>query len=178
MKGNIVKGEDIEVSPSNKKLSAVCGLYCEACTLFIATIEDPKRLKDLAARLGLSEDAIKCYGCRSDKRWPYCEKCTMFACAAGRGIDFCSQCREYPCEDLKKFQAAMPHRIELWNDLERIKAIGYEQWLREIRAHYSCPQCDTINSAYDIKCRKCGGEPSCEYVGRHRQAIEQYFRNR
>jgi hypothetical protein len=30
---------------TGKNLAAVCGLYCEACSLFIATKEDPERLK-------------------------------------------------------------------------------------------------------------------------------------
>lgn len=34
----------------NKKLAAVCGLYCEACSLFISTAEDLERLKWLAAQ--------------------------------------------------------------------------------------------------------------------------------
>jgi len=163
----------------NKKLAAVCGLYCRACSVFIATMEDPERLKRLAAQFQWSEEEIKCYGCRSDKRCPYCEvKCKMFACATERGIDFCSECGEFPCEDLKKFQSGMPHRIELWEDLERIKTTGYAQWLREIQKHYACPRCQTINSAYDLKCRACGEEPSCEYVNKHRQAIEQYLKNK
>lgn len=29
----------------DKKSAAVCGLFCETCTLFIATREDPARLK-------------------------------------------------------------------------------------------------------------------------------------
>jgi hypothetical protein len=161
----------------DKKLAAVCGLYCEACTLFIATKEDPARLKGLAARFQLSEEAIKCYGCRSDKRGPYCEKCKMFPCAAERGIDFCIECAEYPCSDLKQFQSERPHRIELWDDLERIKDIGYKQWLKEIRGHYTCPQCQSINSAYDLKCRKCGEEPSCGYAAKHKQTIEQFLKN-
>jgi hypothetical protein len=162
----------------DKKVAAVCGLYCEACSLFIATTEDPARLKGLAARFQLSEEAIKCYGCRSAKRGPYCENCKMFACAAERGIDFCNECEEYPCDDLKQFQSAMPHRIELWADLERIKSIGYRQWLKEIREKYACPRCQIINSAYDLKCRKCSEEPSCNYVAKHKQAIEQYLKNR
>ena len=162
----------------DKQLAAVCGLYCEACSLFIATTGDPARLKGLAARFQLSEEAIKCYGCRSAKRGPYCENCKMFACAAERGIDFCSKCEEYPCDDLKQFQAAMPHRIDLWADLERIKSIGYRQWLKEIRENYACPRCQIINSAYDLKCRKCSEEPSCNYVAKHKQAIEQYLKNR
>jgi len=162
----------------DKNLAAVCGLYCEACSWFISTKEDPERLKRLAEQLNYSEEESKCYGCRSGKRLPYCEKCKMFDCATERSIDFCSQCEEYPCDDLKQFQSAMPHRIELWVNLERVKSIGYKQWLKEIRKNYSCPQCQTINSTYDLKCRKCGEEPSCNYVAKHRKVIEQYLKKR
>ena len=161
----------------DKKLAAVCGLYCEACSWFIATTEDPERHKRLAAQSLSSEEEGKCYGCRSDKRLPYCEKCKMFACAGERGIDFCSECKEYPCDDLKQFQSAMPHRIELWANLERIKSIGYKQWLKEIRGNYTCPRCQIINSIYDLRCRKCGEEPSCNYVAKHKQVIEQFLKN-
>jgi hypothetical protein len=119
-----MKREKKQFTGVDKKNAAVCGLYCEACSLFIATAEEPARLKGLAARFQLSEEAIRCYGCRSNKRWPYCEKCKMFECATKRGIDFCIECDEYPCDDLKQFQAAMPHRIDLWDDLKRIKTIG------------------------------------------------------
>ena len=161
-----------------KKLAAVCGLYCEACSWFISTNEDPERLERMAAQRNWSVEDSQCNGCRSGKRLAYCGKCKMFACAAKRGIDFCSQCDEYPCDDLKQFQSAMPHRIELWANLERIKSVGYRQWLKEVRKNYVCPRCETINSAYDLKCRKCGQEPSCDYVAKHRQAIEQYLRDR
>ena len=55
-----------------KALANVCGLYCEACSWFIATSEDTERLKRLAAQLYFSEAESTCYGCRSDKRLPYC----------------------------------------------------------------------------------------------------------
>jgi hypothetical protein len=153
-------------------------LYCEACSWFIATTEDPEKLKRMAAQMNLSEEECRCYGCRSDKRLSYCEKCKMSACAAQKGIDFCSECEEYPCDDLKQFQSAMPHRIELWDNLARIKAVGYKQWLKEIRGNYTCPQCKTINSTYDLKCRKCGEEPSCDYVAKYKQEIEPFMNNR
>lgn len=162
----------------DKKLAAVCGLYCKACSLFIATTEDPARLKGMAAQFQISEEEVKCYGCRSAKRGPYCKICKMSVCASERGIDFCIECAEYPCNDLKQFQSARPHRIELWDDLERIRAIGYEHWLKEIEGNYTCPQCRSINSAYDLKCRKCGREPSCDYVAGHKEAIEQFLKNR
>jgi len=102
----------------------------------------------------------------------------MSACAKERGIDFCSECKDYPCEDLKQFQAAMPHRVELWGNLERIKTAGYKQWLREMRQNYACPHCQSINSAYDLKCRHCNSEPSCPYVAKHQQEIERYLKER
>jgi len=164
------------VREPDKKMAAVCGLYCEACSWFIAATEEPERLKKLSGRLHWSEAESTCYGCRSEKRLPYCGQCKMFACAARRGIDFCSECDEYPCDDLMQFQSAMPHRIELWDNLERIKKVGYQQWLREIRENYACPECGALNSAYDLKCRKCGEEPSCRYVAQHRQDIEEYLK--
>lgn len=162
----------------DKEAAAVCGLFCKACSWHIATAEDRERLERLAAEFHLSVEESECQGCRSGKRLPYCERCRMSFCAAERGIDFCSQCPEYPCSDLRQFQSAMPHRIELWVNLERIKSVGYRQWLKEIAERYACPRCQTINSAYDLRCRKCGEEPACEYVARHRQEIEQYLENR
>ncbi len=159
-------------SKADKKLAAVCGLFCPACTIFIGTREDHERLKVLAEHAHKPVEELRCDGCRSEKRCYYCrERCKMGKCASEKGVDFCGECNEYPCEDLRAFQAAMPHRIELWKSQERIKEVGYEKWYREMIEHYSCLKCGTINSAYDLKCRNCGGEPSCEYVSRHKQAI-------
>lgn len=158
----------------DKRLAAVCGLFCPACTLFIGTKEDPERLKMLAMRLQLPMEELKCYGCWSDKRSFYCrEKCKMIKCAAEKGIRFCVQCPEYPCVELKAFQVQMPHRIELWKSQERIKEVGYEKWYDEMIEHYSCTECSTINSAYDMACRKCGTTPSCNYVKLHKDDINQ-----
>jgi len=76
------------------RLARVCGLYCGACRFFIATTEDPARLKKLAAQYQLSEEAIKCYGCRAAKGGFYCQKCKMSVCVAEKGIDFGNECRE------------------------------------------------------------------------------------
>jgi hypothetical protein len=159
-----------------KKLAAACGLFCPACTLYIATKEEPARLAQLSRLFGIAEEEIKCFGCHSEKRGPYCQTCVMIRCSEEKGLDFCGQCDEYPCDDLKSFQAEAPHRIELWDDLERIHEVGYDAWFKEKIAHYSCPQCQTINSAYDLQCRSCGNEPSCKYVRLHKSAILPFLR--
>jgi len=67
----------------------------------------------------------------------------------------------------------MPHRIELWKSQERIKEAGYEKWYMEMIEHYSCSECGTLNSPYDMACRKCGVTPSCKYVSLHKDEIIQ-----
>jgi predicted RNA-binding Zn-ribbon protein involved in translation (DUF1610 family) len=157
---------------ADKKLAAVCGLFCPACTIYIGTREDPERLRELAKRIGKPVEELECNGCRTDKRCFYCTSvCTMANCAADKGVDFCGQCAEYPCETLKTFQAAMPHRIELWQSQERIKEAGYEVWYQEMAERFSCPKCGVVNSVYDLKCRKCGEEPSSEFVRVHKEEI-------
>jgi len=49
----------------DKRLAAVCGLFCPACTLFIGTKEDPERLKMVAMRIQLSVEELECHGCQS-----------------------------------------------------------------------------------------------------------------
>jgi hypothetical protein len=160
----------------DKRLAAVCGLFCPSCSAFIGTNEDPARLEAMAKRMGRSVEDLTCRGCRSQKRSFFCETlCVMHGCAAKKGIDFCGECAEYPCEELKKFQAQMPHRAELWGSLERIREVGYEQWFAEKAAHHSCPACGVINAVYDVKCRSCGAEPSSAYFDLHRDLILRHL---
>ena len=160
----------------DKRLAAVCGLFCPSCSLFLGTKEDPERLKMLALRLQRPVEELECHGCRSQKRSFYCkDNCKMTICAAAKGISFCNECLEYPCAELKAFQAEMPHRIELWKSQERIKEIGYEKWYVEMVENYACTECRTINSTYDMACRKCGATPSCKYVKMHKNEIIAYL---
>jgi hypothetical protein len=156
-------------------LAAVCGLFCQACSIYIGTMEDPRRLEAIAARWGLPADQVHCEGCRSQRRFAYCQTCKMSACAREKGLDFCGACPDYPCPDLAKFQAEMPHRLELWSNQERIRQVGFEKWYEEMLDHYACPECRTINSTYDPVCRKCGASPGSEYVARHGETIKTWL---
>jgi hypothetical protein len=160
-------------SQPDKSKAAVCGLFCTSCTFLISTAEDPVRLSRLAQAIKQPEEAIRCEGCRSQVRTFYCKTCKMYACAEEKGIDFCVECSEYPCQEIKTFQSVMPHRLELWQSQDRIKEVGWEQWYTEMSEHYSCSKCGTINSAYDKVCRKCGAEPSCEYVKVNQKGIQE-----
>ena len=170
LKNNVEVIIDYKLNP-NKMTSAICGLFCPSCTLFIATSEDSERLKKLAVILNQTVEESLCEGCRSKTKTNYCKECKMAKCASEKGIEFCGECKEYPCDELKTFQALKPHRIDLWQSQQRIKEVGYEQWYNEMAEHYACPVCHTINSAYDMACRKCGNTPSCSYVKINKEAI-------
>lgn len=83
---------------AKKELAAVCGLFCRACHVLIATQEDPDRPAALAERYQRPVQDVRCIGCRTDRRCFFCRTvCTMASCAAGKGVEFCGTCAEYPC---------------------------------------------------------------------------------
>lgn len=151
--------------------AAVCGLFCSACTFYIGTHEDPGRLERLAGSLDVELERLRCDGCRSDRRLFYCDNCHMFACAAERGYEFCGECPECPCPELEAFVAERPHRADIPRDLARIAEIGGRAWMVEATIRHACPDCHTLNSAYDLRCRKCGRTPSSPYAAEHKDII-------
>lgn len=153
-------------------IAAVCGLFCGACSVFIATQEDPVRLAAIAQKLNQTVEETACNGCRSDNVSGHCSHCAFRECASQKGILFCSECSEFPCKELVDFQAKMPHRIELWESLDLIKKEGLESWHKKMITDYSCKSCHTINSAYDFSCRSCGSTPGNDYISRNEEQIK------
>jgi hypothetical protein len=101
--------------------------------------------------------------------------CTFIDCKQKKEVDFCADCNEFPCHALIEFKSKMPHRAEIFDSQMRMKEIGVENWLIEMKDYFSCPQCKTVNSAYHLACRKCGNTPGCKFVSQHKDAIEQYL---
>lgn len=160
-----VKNEDL------LKTAGICGLYCESCTCYIGTKEDRKRLEILSQRSGRPVEDFICDGCRTKRASYYCRDCYMKNCAKQKSISFCFECSEYPCGRIKEFKEQMPHRIELFDSLQYLKENGLGEWENKMRRDYTCPGCGSINSAYDIKCGKCGAYPGSEYAKRHEEQI-------
>jgi ribosomal protein L40E len=157
------------------ELAATCGLLCSACSVYIATKEDSVRLKRISQRFGIPEEEVRCFGCGSGKRFGPCSVCSFSPCAKGKGLAFCSECESFPCKELKDFQAALPHRLDLWEDLEQAKHMKDAEWVAKVQQKYTCSRCGTINSAYDLSCRKCGQIPSCDFVERHMEALKKHL---
>jgi hypothetical protein len=158
---------------ADKNLVSVCGLFCKGCGVYYSTQEnDEVRLKFIAEKLNIPFEEIRCQGCRSETRTAYCKDCFIIQCAGEKGIDFCGECKDYPCTELKEFQSKIPHRVELWKSQERVKEIGWEKWYEEMLDYYSCPSCKTLNGWYDIKYRHCENIPGSNFVKNNMEVLK------
>lgn len=166
-----------ELTP-DKTLVSVCGLFCISCGIYTSTQENnTENLHRIADRTKIPFADIKCNGCRSETLTAYCKNCHMRKCAAEKGIDFCGECTDYPCQELKEFQSQMPHRAELWKSQQRIKEIGWEKWYLEMAEYYSCKACGTMNGWYDFKCRNCGNTPGSQFVENNLEALKSILKS-
>ncbi len=154
---------------------AYCGLYCQACSVYIATQDGGKMLEALAEKLNQSVEDTRCFGCRSERVSKHCAKCSFKSCADEKNTQFCSQCGEYPCNQLKEFQTKMPHRAELFESLDYIKQKGIATWVEKMKSDFSCPSCGTINSPYLLKCRKCGSLPCNPFTARNGEKVKAFL---
>lgn len=158
------------------EIAAVCGLYCGACGIYLATqSNDTEKLAQYAIRLNQPLEETYCKGCRSNQKTAWCRECKMIKCAEEKGVDFCGSCNDYPCEMLKNFQSLMPHRAELWESQARIAEVGAEAWTKEMEKHFSCQACGKGNTSYDLKCPACGNIPGNQFAEKHQAAIKEYL---
>ena len=83
------------------KMIAYCGLDCEKCDAYRATVGNNDALREKTAKLWsewnktrITPDQINCRGCRADGvKSVYCESmCAIRRCAAAKGVETCGAC--------------------------------------------------------------------------------------
>ena len=86
-----------------RKKIAFCGLDCEKCDAYLATVNDDNALREKTARLWselnqveITADQINCEGCREDGlKTVYCDSlCEIRKCAVKKGMETCGSCPE------------------------------------------------------------------------------------
>ncbi len=130
------------------QLTSPCGLDCFNCVFHLATREDEPALRATRAyheRTGVPLEAIRCLGClgcRAHGGQPplhqhflnRSEPCPAFACSSQRGLNFCYECDDFPCEHLQPYAdraGKLPHNTKVFN-LCLIKKMGLEQWAEQM----------------------------------------------
>lgn len=86
-----------------KTMIAYCGLDCEKCDAYLATIRDDQALREKTAKLWsewnrveILPEHINCEGCRANgKKTFYCDSlCEIRKCAMKKGFETCGGCPE------------------------------------------------------------------------------------
>jgi hypothetical protein len=95
---------------------AYCGLSCDNCPLYLATVEKDEFIK-ITMRQSIAEECSKyyglnlqpdeindCDGCRSESERIFsgCLNCEIRKCAILKNIESCAFCKDYACERLKE----------------------------------------------------------------------------
>jgi predicted RNA-binding Zn-ribbon protein involved in translation (DUF1610 family) len=132
---------------------AYCGLYCGACSSMIAYEID---LKDNSASDSLiPESELPCPGCDSK----YQKNCEFVLCNQRHQTNSCAFCSEYPCEMIIKFKdEEYEHHQVVLNNLDRIKEVGEDMWLKEQESYWKCPECGSRTIWYQKECSLCHSE--------------------
>lgn len=85
------------------RMIAYCGLDCEKCDAYLATVNDDRTLREKTAKLWselnhvtILPEQINCRGCRADGvKTIYCESlCEIRQCALKKGVETCGACPE------------------------------------------------------------------------------------
>ena len=122
-----------------KELTAICGIDCFNCEFFHTNIDNffatipPERKSAFEAR-GMTIEKLRCNGCRNGGCTTIGGKCDTLECAKEKGVDFCYQCKDFPCRKLQPLAEGAeryPHNLKVYN-LMTIKNRGLVAWAAEV----------------------------------------------
>lgn len=116
-----------EIGVLSRRLQELLGSfdrYAERFSVFLPVFESYPSFKELLAHLAQAD----CSGCREGAcKYP---DCGVIACYQQKGVDFCFQCEEFPCEKTN-FDPDLKRRWIQMNS--RMKEIGVESYFEETR---------------------------------------------
>ena len=105
-----------------RDMIAYCGLDCEKCDAYLATIHDDQALREKTAKLWaelnqapILPEHINCEGCRADgRKTVYCESfCGIRQCAVKKGVTTCGDCSELEsCQTVGMILSNNPAALE------------------------------------------------------------------
>ncbi|MFH2011628.1 MAG: DUF3795 domain-containing protein [Pseudomonadota bacterium] len=117
-----------------EQMTAPCGLDCFNCFLYL-TNENQEIRTTISENLGIPVEKAVCKGCRNENgKCPVLPmECNVYPCAERKGVKFCYDCSEFPCDYLHPYaeQAIrVPHNTKVFN-LCLIKKMGLESWAKD-----------------------------------------------
>ena len=119
-----------------KNLTAPCGRDCFNCPIYL--VKDNLKMQEVfSKKYNMKKDEVSCKGCRNIdgkcnflKALGFSEQCKIYKCCLSKKIDFCHECRDFPCDLLHPLAdraTEFPHNLKVFN-LCQIKKMGVEEW--------------------------------------------------
>ena len=111
-----------------KDMIGYCGLDCEKCDAYIATVHNDQALREKTAKLWaelnnapIFPEHINCEGCRMNgAKTVFCDSlCGIRKCALDKGVSTCGDCSEI--ETCKKVGTILEHNLVA---LENLKGLN------------------------------------------------------
>lgn len=104
-----------------KTMIAICGLDCEQCDAYLATVRDDQALREKTARewselnhAPILPEHINCMGCRAEGvKTVFCDSlCEIRRCALKRGTQTCGGCPELEtCATVRAIHVSSPEAL-------------------------------------------------------------------
>lgn len=116
-----------------EKLVAPCGIDCGTCEFYLS--KHNEQILEYLVSKGIPKNILPCNGCRNiDGKCPIMPTdCATYSCTKSNGVDFCSDCKEFPCSMLAPAADranTLPHNLKVFN-LCIIKRDGLESFINQ-----------------------------------------------
>ena len=100
-----------------------------------------------------------CEGCHSSGglKPRHCRRCQIKDCLAEKPYDYCYQCGDYPCKQIKNLEKSYTSRygVSLMENSRIVKEEGLAAFIAAQKLTYTCPACGGIVSLHDGECTEC-----------------------
>ncbi|ACV21584.1 Protein of uncharacterised function (DUF3795) [Slackia heliotrinireducens] len=130
------------------EMVAPCGLDCSLCA--------QAQLKDGPCPGCKKDDDNKPYFCAVLCEIINCEKRIQ------SGYAYCDECPDFPCEHVMeketRYTSAYPRRESPLENLQIIRELGMDEFLRQEREQWTCKSCGGPISVHTGVCSACGGK--------------------
>ena len=104
-----------------RNMIAYCGLDCEKCDAYLATINDDQELREKTAKVWaelndapILPEHINCQGCRADGiKTVFCDSlCDIRKCALNKGVVTCGGCPDIEkCQTVGEISSNNPEAL-------------------------------------------------------------------
>ena len=141
------------------ELLAPCGLWCGACSIYIAhennNLKFKEKLLPVYKAYAKDLDDIACTGCLSEGTvFPVCKVCAIKKCCKDKDIKGCYQCEEFPCKFIDNFPIPVGKKVIL-RSVPFWRQHGTEKYVEAEKNRYHCPEYGNQLFRGAKRCNKC-----------------------